>query len=277
MKNYTSSRFTTDLNTQKGAADGVASLGADGKLTPAQSPGATANISTTSEFFDDFHLSPNVNSVWGTIVAGTGTQAQGYNSNTAVASIQDSRGWVNLGTSTTTTSGYAMVKSINPSTNQGAIILGDGAIDLSFRIVLPILSTGTQRYMVRLGLPAPADMAGIPTTDSVLANSIHFRYTDDENSGNWTCICRKTGVQTTINTSTAATVNETIFRIVIDAAATSVEFFIDGVSQGTTTTNIPSVGTAVGLSPMFMIKKAGIGTTARYLYVDYVKMTTTRT
>jgi hypothetical protein len=57
-------------------------------------------------------------------------------------------------------------------------------------------------------------------------------------------------------------------KIVVNAAASSVEFFVNGVSIGTETTNIPS---AAGdeVYPMIGIFKSA-GTTASLAQIDYV-------
>jgi hypothetical protein len=72
-------------------------------------------------------------------------------------------------------------------------------------------------------------------------------------------------------TSPAQTVTASVwFRLeaIINAAASSVTFYFDGTSVGTITTNIPTPATAFGCS---IIKSAG--TTARYLFIDYLRLT----
>ncbi len=59
----------------------------------------------------------------------------------------------------------------------------------------------------------------------------------------------------------------------VNSAGTSVEFFIDGVSQGTTTTNIPTSTNDVEVCAV-VLKSAG--TSARGVVLDYIKMTTAR-
>ena len=56
-------------------------------------------------------------------------------------------------------------------------------------------------------------------------------------------------------------------EVVVNAAASSAEFFVDGVSLGTVATNIPSGTQKTGVG--FRIHKS-TGATARTLEVDYV-------
>jgi hypothetical protein len=69
------------------------------------------------------------------------------------------------------------------------------------------------------------------------ANGIYFRHIG---GGNYIGVCRSASVETTLNTGVAAAngVFHTL-KFVVNGA-TSVEFFVDGVSKGTITTNIPT-------------------------------------
>jgi len=102
---------------------------------------------------------------------------------------------------------------------------------------------------------------------------VFFRHCDNVNSDQWQCVSQRSAAETVVNTTIAANTNENTFRIVINAAATSITFYINGVAQTAITTNI---NTSDNFVPMVSIKKS-VGTTARQVSVDYIKMTTTRT
>jgi len=73
--------------------------------------------------------------------------------------------------------------------------------------------------------------------NATLTDGIYFRHIG---GGNYIGVCRKASVETTLNTGVAAA-NGTFhtLKFVVNGT-TSVEFFVDGVSKGTITTNIPT-------------------------------------
>lgn len=120
-------------------------------------------------------------------------------------------------------------------------IVGGGEITLQWYSKLGILSNGTNGYVCRIGF-------GDAGTGSV-ANGMYFQYTDIFNSGNWQLENGQASSYTTVNTTTAADTNWHIFKIVINAAGTSVAFYIDGVevTNSPLTTKIPTLA----VSPFF--------------------------
>jgi len=149
------------------------------------------------------------------------------------------------------------------------MILGGGAITLNWVIKIVSLSTASPRYTLRCGLG---------TTDSAdQVNGVYFEYSDNINSGNWVGKTASASSRTTLNSSIAATAAYHNLSIVIDAAGTSCEFFVDGVSAGAAITlTIPTVA----ITPFVNIKR-DVGTvTAGTLLLDlfYMKqiLTTTR-
>jgi hypothetical protein len=90
-------------------------------------------------------------------------------------------------------------------------------------------------------------------------------------SANWQTVTAKAGTRTSNTLSTGPTVNTwQKFRIDINAACTSIAFYIDGTLVQTHTTNLPDT-TSNNCGIMFDILKS-LGTTARIFQVDYVKM-----
>lgn len=134
-------------------------------------------------------------------------------------------------------------------------IVGGGQIVMEWLVRIPVLSDGTQQYAFDVGL---FDNATGNT------NSIRFLYATTV-STNW--IAGTTSASTNTNTDTGVVVAiNTWYRLqaVINAAGTSVEFFINGVSVATNVTNIPTVV----IAPRSRMLKS-IGTTARIVYIDY--------
>lgn len=159
-----------------------------------------------------------------------------------------------IGTSTSA-SGEGSLLTYWGSVTSGSVVLGGGTTTFETAIQIPTLSTGAQRFVLTIGLYA--------------TDAIYFQYQDNLNSGQWQLITTNAGVTTTTNT-TSAPVAGTWYdlRFVVNAAASSVEFFINGSSVGTITTNIPS-GTSHQLRIFDDISKL-VGTTERTLLVDYI-------
>jgi SO2946-like, C-terminal domain len=70
-------------------------------------------------------------------------------------------------------------------------------------------------------------------------DGVYFEY-NPAVSANWFRCTSSNSVRTKTDTGVAATNNFVAFRFVVNAAATSIEFFIDGTSVGSNTTNIPT-------------------------------------
>lgn len=128
------------------------------------------------------------------------------------------------------------------------------------------LSTALERYVIRFGWFSMA----LPNT---INEGIGFEYQDDQNGGRWQGICGDApGVETSLDTGVTVTASTWFYlEMELNAAGTSVEFFIDEVSVGTIATNIPS-GTGFGLFVSGHIMKL-VGATSRNVYVDAFGMT----
>lgn len=134
-----------------------------------------------------------------------------------------------------------------------------------------ILSTALQRYVIRAGV---ASMA-LPNT---ILQGILFEYQDDQNGGRWQAICDDApGVETSVDTGILVVASTYYFlEIEVNAAGTSVEFFIDSVSVATIATNIPS-GTGFGhFISVHIMKLIGLGNRAPYIDAYYVYQEVTR-
>lgn len=164
----------------------------------------------------------------------------------------------------------AIYMSLGVMGSTGTFVLGNGALDLYFVIQIPVLSTGLQRFSIGVGLGDSTN-----NTPPLNSNGVYFQYTDNVNSGDWSCIAAKASALTTISTSTVVATTYTTLHISINAAGTSATYYINGVSQGTNSSNLPtttvcpyvSIGSSVGTTPkLFNID---------YFYL-YQNMTSTR-
>lgn len=196
---------------------------------------------------------------------GSGTGIQGTNSVVSGAHP----GVLEFTTGPTTTGNVMLLSS--------RYVIGAGKIRFGAWVRLEDLSSGTQRFDVQVGF-----MQGLLV--SAIANGITFRYRDDVNSGAWQAVVDDAAGTTTDalddngGAITVAADTWYLLELEINAAGTSVEFFIDGVSKGVVTANIPD---GAGEEPGINIGIAkSIGTTARLLYLDayycYHQLTTPR-
>jgi len=116
-------------------------------------------------------------------------------------------------------------------------VLSGGEISLNWIVKARILSTPTNRYILRAGLGDNI------TNNADFTNGIYFEYSDNINGGSWTVKTASAGIRTTNNTATPVTTDWVNLGIVINAAATSVAYTINGVTVAGSpiTTNIPTL------------------------------------
>lgn len=156
----------------------------------------------------------------------------------------------------TTSGGLAYLTSFGANTN---LLLGGGLTYYETIVKLSALSDGTDTYTVWIG----------PTSSAALEPSagVYFKYTHSLNGGNWVAYTATGGSRTPINSNVAASTDFVRLGWVMNAAGTSVEFFINGVSIGVQTLTIP---TTTALYFQWSITKSA-GTTSRTLTVDAYK------
>lgn len=154
--------------------------------------------------------------------------------------------------------------------------VGNGMLSMQAIVRLDNLSDGTNRYRCQIGLGT--DMNG---AFGAMNNCILFNYIDNANSGQWQLITKNGGVTTTTNTTVAADTNYHNFRILVNAAGTSVSFYIDGslVGGGAVTTNIPASTENMQIGVTNVNEGASDGSN-RYILLDriyaYQKLTSAR-
>jgi hypothetical protein len=157
------------------------------------------------------------------------------------------------------------VTGTGTNTLQGfsGVILGGGIITLSWVFKITTLSNGTNRYVLRMGL-------GDTVSASDQTNGVYFEYSDNINSGDWNYKTASASTRTTDTSTTVVTTGWHNAQMVINAAASSIAFSVDGVSLGVPiTTNIPTTA----IQPLFYINSTvGAGTGNSNIYVDLFYM-----
>jgi hypothetical protein len=154
-----------------------------------------------------------------------------------------------------TTTGLAFLRSGNLSSINPAV--GEISYDAVVKTEAN-LSDGTDTYILYAGLSN--DNSAEP------AHGLYFRYSHSVNSGKWQFIARASSTETAVDTGITVAVSTFYrFTIILNAAGTSAEGFINGTSIGTITTNLPSAvfGHTTGIR-----KTAGL--TNRSLDCDFI-------
>lgn len=161
----------------------------------------------------------------------------------------------NLVTMGTTAGSYSYI-----GTDNNCMLLGGGVWIFESVVRVANLSDATDTYSLRAGF-------GDGLVGSESTNGVAIRYTHGTNSGAWQGYTVASSTETTVNSAVTVAANTWYkLRIEINAAASSVEFFVDGVSIGTSSTNIPSA--VMGFIAINIRRTAGT-TNARTAYVDY--------
>lgn len=188
---------------------------------------------------------------YGTATANSGTLSQ-------FTGLSTNPGIVALGTATSTNAQAVVRQGENNNTNW-PYILGGGIWDFNFLVRLSNLSDGTDTYTARFGIHN-ANGFGAP------GQGIYFTYTSTGATPNWNINNTNGGGTSTTDSGIAASTNWDHFRITVDAGATAVRYFINGVETAGSpkSNNVPTA--AIGFATT-MIKSAGTG--VRTLQFDY--------
>lgn len=213
---------------------------------------APFNPATTLLFFEDFLFGNALT----TNNSGTGSAAA---QNTGNVTDQGGHpGQVTLETGTTTT-GRA---GLQASSGVTQMLFGNGAVTYETDVYLTdAVSDGTDTYTLYIGFNDSGSGLG---TDGIM-----FRYTHGTNSGKWECVTRQNGSETAADSGvTVASTTWYKLGIVVNAAANSVSFYINGALVATNTTNIPT-GASRQTTPAILIIKSA-GTNNRRMACDYV-------
>lgn len=161
------------------------------------------------------------------------------------------------------------------SSVSGNFVLGGGYFEFYFVVNINTLSTLSDEYELYLGLgsymetfsPNPGDYAAC------------FRY-QRTSSTNWQGITKNAGTTTVASggSSVAVATGWATLRMTINAAASSVSFYVNGTLIGTSASNIPT--DAAHPISLGMSMKQTAGTNERKVDIDYVscfnQLTTSR-
>lgn len=240
--------------------DGTEYVRKDGAWASSSGSGGDSFSTTNYILREDFDRGFDISTATGTSFVTNQALPVAYTANggtaTYASSVAGGPGIISLETGTIATNG-----SVNCFVTAGnRIVLGGGEIRIRHRIRVPTLSDGTNTFTL---------VHGLRNVITGLASDIVCAvYTHGTNSGNWQLLTRSASTTTTVNGTAGPVANTwTTLEFVINSAATSIQLFVDGVSMGTSTTNIPTV--AMGMQAM-ITKSAG--TTNRTLQVDLVQM-----
>lgn len=163
---------------------------------------------------------------------------------------------ISTGASSTAT-GYLRVGN-----SSGTIMIGGGVIVWEQSIKIPNLSDPSQTFSAHFGFSEPAYGANT-------SGNHHLKFIHDNTTGNWIISAKNNGTMGSTTTGTAVSTGWTKLRMVINADASSVSFFVNGteVSGSPVTSNIPnntdSMTFGWGITKSF-------GTVARTIDTDYV-------
>jgi len=216
------------------------------------------------QYFNDFDSSFTIDKLQ-SVVAGTG--AATIRLNAAIANQTANQIGICSYQTGTATSGYAM--HVSEQNNQGQQFqFGGGTWTYETYICVDTLSNATERFRFITGF---GDLA----TQAAENNGAFFTYDEGATSNgtaaspNWQCITANNGSRTQTTTSVAVTTNWVKLKIIVNAAATSVTFYVDNSLVATHVLNIPTF--AAGRR--FKVKQSIVknaGTTNRIVNCDYL-------
>jgi hypothetical protein len=224
-----------------------------------------SRLSKGWEASTDF-ISPLFNDGWTSRVTGTGAVISTSNS-----IFGTNKNGICIATTGSTATGFAGPEFGSPNNGFGFSI-GNGQLIFEHLLMIPTLSNATERFVVYSGIVQPAAFAAPQ-------NGIFFYYDEGgilpTSQINWKCYTSSTSTRTLTTSSIQVNANQWYkLKAVINAAATSVGFYIDGTLVATHTTNLPS--TSLGYALNSSIQKT-TGTTARTLQIDYAAIAQTLT
>lgn len=117
-----------------------------------------------------------------------------------------------------------------------SVVMGGGVIQLDWIVNIPTLSDGTDNSIMYFGFQTTTTGTVSAGTDAIV-----FQY-DHATSTNWRGLTTASSTTTVASggTNVAVDTNWTHLQMIINAAATQVDFYVDGVLIGSSTTNIPT-------------------------------------
>jgi hypothetical protein len=200
---------------------------------------------------DDFNYGTLSN--WQSTNAGSGSSSQtgAY----GIDGVSRAIGVWQMDTGTTSTGRSAISKGI------GNLLFGYAFHCFEARAAVEDLSNSTERYVVTHGFGNHWTTATPQPTNGVV-----FVY-DESTSVNWLAKCFDNGIETSVDTGFAVSVQYQTFRIDVTEDASQALFYINGTLVATITTNIPVIGGQF-VGQGFKIQKSN-GTGVRNFSVDF--------
>lgn len=237
------------LESQRDAANGYPSLDANGKVPTAETPTAGP---LWGPLFDDFETTQ----LWLTITSGAGANVGTGTDH--ISSGENANGEMVVTPGTTTTG----IAGIYRGGSSGQLLLGSTAVYIEWRGTVGGASSAASEYVHAFGLGDNV------TSTSEPANGAYWVYRRATDGDFWVCVTRSGGVETKTVTAKVPADYSTLhlFRIEINAAASSVAFYYDGTLLATHTTNIPTTNR---VCEFWKVYQAGTYTTQRWFYADY--------
>lgn len=248
----------------------ISAIGADMKSADTRldaleaASGGGVSFRDVWSFFTDFLNTPAGD--LGVTVSGTGAASS------STATLDTNRVGI-LQTSTgTTATGRAAVH-----TGQTGLALSGGEVIYEACVRIPTLSTSTDRYALVMGLFDTATAAN-------QVDGVYFLYdeggvsTGSTAAGYWQTVTSSNSSRTFNTGLTQITIAANTWyklKIVVNAAGTSVGFYVDDVLVATHTATIPT-GTARVLGAGWLLIKS-VGTTARTALFDFLNLKKTFT
>lgn len=218
-------------------------------------------------YFNDFISTVNTGTGGADVVAqnsGTGaaTAGSGNTDQSRIGIVQSTTG--------TTATGYTGVGS-----SATAIRFGGGTWTFETAINIATLSDGTNRYQLAVGF-IDSLSASNKTDGAYLLYDDGGVSTGSAASANWQAVTCSNSTRTFTTTSTAVAAASWIkLAVEVNAAGSSVVFKVNGTTVATHTTNIPTGSSRQTGFGWTLVKS--VGTTARTVDVDYVRLAATFT
>ena len=257
----------TNVSSAGAVGNVLTSNGSDWISSPPTSGPPSSLVATSMDFVDDFFWA-GVNALannstigpWHCLIANTGgiiaqprTQVTG-------------RGNLRLSTLVSSTGQSGINQWGGDSGTSADYLIGNGIFIITFYFRAGSVSSSSQRYNILFGL------TDVNTLNTAPTNGIWLSYSDNVNSGNYVINTIKASTPTNTNTSKAFATPQVV-QIVVNAAGTSVEFFVGSVTSNLAsigviaTANIPS--TNQNLTPFFYLAKT-VGSIESYVDIDLI-------
>lgn len=229
-----------------------------GEVTKGLVGGGALNPSSESFFYDDFDYE-NIDDFWSKTVANGGIVIVNASKIDAthvgilmfeIISSESSRAGIRL------------------STSKNGLKTGGGVVTFETLLQIETLATAVEDFTATFGTGDRGN-ANIRDHD----DGIYFKYNRSV-SPNWIVKTARNAIETGTTTSVAVVAGNWFkLKYVVNATATSVDFFINGVLVATHTTNIPQPTLASDppddvITQIYKVKKSA-GTASRRFFIDY--------